>query len=115
MDAGLIFVIAWFACAALTFRPMFRSALPRLDAPDWGDVAAAAFTGGLVALVCGPIIVARTLFMGSVGRKMSAAQFARVIGGESKAQKEKRLANEAREREAYIKRLEREVGLQSLP
>lgn len=113
MTLALIIWIGYALGALLTFRPLFRAMIldlcsdyNKVDVPH--IVACTAFSTLIVAFVwwlVAPYLLLQRFVGGNAG------SVARVIGGESRDMKVKRLEKEAREHERHINELERELEI----
>jgi hypothetical protein len=109
----MIFLLIYLASFLVVWRPLFRNELKSLAyrdcPPDWEQVILAAITATAMGLFAPFILIGWTLKV-TIGQS-NPATLARRVGGESREQKDKRLEREKKAREAYIRRLERELGV----
>ncbi len=112
MSLGLAILLAWTVCALVAWRPIFRAMAFQLGPPKWDDVAFALCLGGMFAALGGPFVIAFLILRRLVAPHDPEA-FARIIGGESRVDKIKRLEWEAEERRRHIEWLEQRTGVNS--
>lgn len=107
---GWIIFGAWMLGAVLTFRPTARAVIGETHGGyDWEDVVFGALIGTLLVLCCWPLVGLYFALRRSTGNDASRA--ARLVFGESRAEKDQRLEREKIERERYIRELERQCGI----
>lgn len=96
----------------MAFRPAFRSVLAAEEDQtlDWADFWVFLLAATVMASVWPVYLLVRGAKRISKGRDPQAA--ARIIGGESRQNKLRRLQRAEYEREAYIAQLESEVGIE---
>lgn len=106
---GTAAVIGWGVCALAVFRPLFRGLMCD-HRNDWGDVSFGLVISAIVAGMGGPLVILFFALRRAVAPH-DPDEFIRRIGGESSEQKSERLESERKDRERYIERLERELGI----
>ena len=100
----------FLAAYRITFRGIVLDACGTYENVDGMDLFFSLFFGAILAAVAGPLVLlyalARTRTTGG-----DAGSVARLIGGETRHEKQQRREQELRDRERRIRQIERELGI----
>lgn len=107
---GWIAIACYAASVPVGFRYWFREFVNDFGVDEWGAVLGGIGVGLFFGALTAPAIATWRIFR-SVAGDRSPKRLGLILAGETREEKAERLERERIEREEYIARLERELGI----